>query len=1250
MQRSRQSYTNEMEAEWIVGAGGGGKGGGGAARAPQEATDNLRSIQYARVLHLLGEGEIEGLATPQPLRSIYLDDTPLENPDGTMNFSGAQIEWRTGTPSQPVIAGFATSESESPVGIEVKASTPVTRSYNNANADALRLTIGVPQLLKTNTSNGDVLGTSVQLAIDIQRNGSGWTQIFCDTIHGKTTSRYQRSYRIDLTHRRAGVQGSPHSFDIRVRRLTPDSTSSSVADKFYWESTTEIVEQKLSYPHCALVGIQVDATQFRAIPRVAFDVKLMRVQVPVNYDPLTRSYAGFWNGTFKIAWTDNPAWCLYDLMIHPRYGLGQTITPDLVDKWSLYDIAQYCDELVADGCGGVEPRYTCNVYLQTREEAIKVLQHFASIFNGLVYWRGGMLTVAADKPANPVSLFTAANVIDGAFTYTGTPLNQRHTICLVSWNDPTDRYKQKIEYVEDAEGIALWGIREQSIVAWGCTSRGQAHRTGKWLLLSERYLSELIKFKTGINAALLRPGELFKTADPYRTGVRYGGRLLAASASQVTLDAPVEITAGIAYRLTVILADGTLETRSVAALPGQQTILKLVQAFSSVPPVMAVWALASDQITHEQWRCLSVAEDSEGNVEITGIAHRPDKYAAIENNLLLTPLSTIATTPFTQIAPTELNVLESLYHLSSTVVGSRATFSWLAPKDAVKYKVTAQREADTPLFFDIPLSSVDIQPTQPGKWKFTVVAYNSLGVASPLATLKQTLQGLQAPPADVPSIDYTVEPFAVRLNWQAATDLDLSHYELRRGGDSWETACLITAIKSTSYTLQALPAGNTLFRIKAVDLSDISSIHDNHTLVHIDPAPAPTLTALFKGPNIVLNWNQVAGSFATDRYEIRTGNDWNSATSIAHSYTNTFTEKVSYGGARRYWGVAIDVAGNVGMPAMVDVMVSNPATVSINVEVIDNNVLLRWSDAMTLLPVDRYEIRKGASWALGQQVGDNGNGRFATFFEQAAGTYTYWIVAFDTAGNQSLPASINALVSQPPDYTLRDDFNSTFNGHGVGTWGMDGQLYAPLTNDTWQQHFEQHGWTTPQSQVASGLPHYFQPSIRNAQYEEVIDYGTTLSSTAISVTLTSQILFGDVTVTPTLAVKKEANAIWISYPGQSQIVATDFRFLKVHFDFVASSGNDLIRLSHLNIKLSTKFKNDSGEGIASAADTGGTLVNFATPFIDVSSITVTAKGTSARIAIYDFVDTPYPTHFKVFLYDTDGNRVNGPFSWSAKGV
>ena len=1225
--------------------GGGGKGGGGSARAPQEAPDSLRSIQYARVLHMLGEGEIEGWSTPQPMRSIYLDDTPIENIDGSVNFNGAAIEWRTGTPSQSVIAGFATSESESPVGIEVKASVPVTRSYTNANADALRLTIGVPQLVKSDPSTGDMNGSSIALAIDVQRNGAGWNQVMTDTISGKTTSRYQRSYRIGLAQ-----LGGGGTIDVRVRRLTPDSTSSSLVDKFYWESTTEIVEQKLNYPHCALVGVQVDATQFRSIPRVAFDVRLTRVQVPVNYDPVARTYAGLWNGTFKVAWTDNPAWCLYDLMTHPRYGLGSYVTPALVDKWALYDIARYCDEQVADGHGGWEPRYTCNVYLQTREEAIKVLQHFAGIFNGLVYWSGGALTVAADKPASPLALFTAANVIDGAFAYTGTPMNQRHTVALVTWNDPNDRYRQKIEYVEDADGIALWGIREQQVVAWGCTSRGQAHRVGKWLLLTERYLSELVKLKTGINAAMLRPGDVFKTADPSRAGIRYGGRLIAASTTQVTLDAPVEIASGVSYTLTAMLADGILETRPVAVLPGDQTVLNLAQPFSSMPPIMAIWGLASDIVAHEQWRCIGVAEDSDGNVEVTGVAHRPDKYAAIEQDLILAPLSTVATNPFVQTEPTELNVAESLYYISPAVVGARATFSWLAPKGAVKYKVIAQRETDTPVFFDVPLSSVDVQPTKPGVWKFTVVAYNSLGTASPPATLTQTLLGLQAPPSDVQTMDYVIEPFGVRLNWSVVADLDLSHYEVRQSGNNWATSLLVTTIKSTSYTLKALPAGNTVFRVKAVDTSGVSSLNEASTTVQVQSSAAPTVAAVFKGPNIVLSWNQVTGSFAIDRYEIRVGSDWANATSIANSYTNTFTEKVTYGGNRRYWVAAVDVAGNVGVPSMVEVTVSNPSSVSIKAEIIDNNVLLRWSEATTLLPVDRYEIRKGVSWTIGQQVGDNGNGRFAAFFEQAAGTYTYWIVAFDTAGNESAPASISALVNQPPDYTLRDDFNSTFTGTGVGTWVNDHHLYAPLTSDTWQQHFDSHGWATPQAQVNAGLARYFQPSISNASYEEVIDYGTTLTSTAISVTLTAQVLFGSVTVTPTLYIKKNAGDPWISYPGQSQIVASDFRFVKVRFDFVAGGGDDLIVITNLNIKLSTKLKNDSGDGVAVATDTGGTVMNFAVPFIDVSSITVTAKGTTARIAIYDFVDAPYPTQFKVLLFDSSGNRVNGPFSWSAKGV
>ena len=544
--------------ELIIGAGGGGKGGGGAsARVAQEAPDSLRSKAYARVVDLISEGEIEGLV--DGLQSVYLDDTPIQNADGTTNFSGVTLETRDGTQQQSYVPGFSSVENEVPVGVEIKASQPVVRSITDPDVDAVRIKVSVGQLTNQDTTNGDLNGSAVSFSIDRQVSGGGFVEVINDTISGKTTTKYQRSYYVPLT--------GNGPWEIRVRRVTADSTSSAIQNKTYLDSYTEVVESKLRYPNSALVALRVDASQFSAIPRRSYDMKLLRVRVPVNYDPGTRTYSGVWNGNFKIAWTDNPAWCFYDLVTSTRYGLGGYIPESQVDKWALYRVAQYCDQLVPNGLGGFEPRFTCNLYLQTREQAYKVVQDMASIFRGMVYWSGGAITVTQDAPSDAVYQFAPGNVVDGEFAYQGSSAKARHTVALVTWNDPDDFYRQKVEYVEDAAGIARYGIVQSDVVALGCTARGQAHRVGKWLLFSEQSESEIVTFRTGLEGAVVRPGDIIKVADPVRGGMRLGGRIAAATASTVTLDQ--ELPADLPWRLSVVLPNGTVEERLVGPVSGR---------------------------------------------------------------------------------------------------------------------------------------------------------------------------------------------------------------------------------------------------------------------------------------------------------------------------------------------------------------------------------------------------------------------------------------------------------------------------------------------------------------------------------------------------------------------------------------------------------------------------------------------------------------------------------------------------------
>lgn len=529
----------------IIGFGGGGGkgGGGGGGSTPTEDPDSLRSRSLARIIDLIGEGEIEGFADPSNrFRCIYLDGTPIENSDGSRNFKGVTVASRNGTQNQSYVPGFPAAESEQAVGVKVTQSTPVVRTISSSIYDSVRVTISIPQLTKVNTKTGDTTGTSVRIAIDIQPSGGSWDQVKQDTISGKTTTKYLRSYNIKLT-------GSA-PWNIRVRRITDDSTSTFLADETWFESYTQITSSKLRYPNSAYVAMVIDSQQFSNIPTRGYDMKLMRIRIPSNATVRadgSLTYSGIWDGTFQIAWSTNPAWVFYDLISMNRYGLGDYIAESQIDKWALYQIGQYCDELVPDGFGGTEPRFSCGLlYIQERADAFKVVNDLASIFRGMVYWAGGQITPTQDSPSDPVALFTNANVEGGMFTYQGSSGKTRHTVALVGWNNPQNLYKSEPEYVEDAEGIALYGVTPASVAAVGCTSRGQAHRVGKWMLYTERYETETVSFRSGLSGAIVRPGEVINVADAARAGIRLGGRVVSAGSFNTNLAYNGQATGAVA--------------------------------------------------------------------------------------------------------------------------------------------------------------------------------------------------------------------------------------------------------------------------------------------------------------------------------------------------------------------------------------------------------------------------------------------------------------------------------------------------------------------------------------------------------------------------------------------------------------------------------------------------------------------------------------------------------------------------------
>lgn len=894
----------------IGGSGGGGKDEGGGGRAPVEAPDTLRSIQYAKGLDAVSEGEIEGLV--DGFKSVFLDDTPLQNPDGTFNFSNVIIQQKTGTQSQSYMAGFDGAESENGVGTEVTAAASVTRTITNTDATAVRVTLGFPSLNVRDLTTGDLNGTSVEIAIDVQNNGGGfvpqilrniyssavfsvasgvytntvdstkfnisvnWTPeefrseqtctfqlqyravgdvtwltytthtfsgksadyatslftidtvfnaattnsktfavelaegsyefrvnkttgtrkyvfalqtftnsgaeyggsvaiayaeafvpAYTDVISGKCTSRYQRAYRIELP-----VGGE---WDIRVRRITADSVVTTLQNKTFWDSYTEIVDAKLRYPNTAYFGFKIDSKNFSNIPVRGYEIYGIKVQIPSNYNPLSRVYTGTWDGTFTTAWTDNPAWIFYDIVTNSRYGLGDMIDATQVDKWSLYTIAQYCDEFVPDGFGGIEPRFTCNMYIQTREEAYRVVANMASIFRGIAYWSAGEITVSQDSPSDAVQFFTQANIVGGQFNYSGSSGKVRHTVVLVSWNDPQDGYRSKVEYVADDEAITRYGIVQTEIAAIGCTSRGQANRVGKWLIYSEINETETVSFTAGLDTVFCGVGSVIKTQDPIRSGRRFGGRLLTGStAISIVIDSAITIEADKTYELSVILPDGTIETKSVTNGAGSASTLTVSEAYSDTPLDYAIWVLAANDLIPESWRVVSMTEVEKSQIQITALAYDSRKYDAVEQDLILEPLQTSLVSAAQPSPVDNLTVTETLYLSGLSVVATKAIVSWNSSAGANTYRLEYRLADENPVVINgLTTNTYEIAPIQEGVYTFSVFAVNALGRRSQASTTTETIYGKTTPPNDVTDFNMVALSGYAHLTWAQSTDLDV---------------------------------------------------------------------------------------------------------------------------------------------------------------------------------------------------------------------------------------------------------------------------------------------------------------------------------------------------------------------------------------------------------------------------------------------------------------------------------------------
>lgn len=822
-----------------AGGGGGGKGGGRSSRTPIEADDTLQSEQFAHVLDLLCEGEIEGL--DDGTRSIFLDDTPVSNADGSYNFQNFVIVTRNGTQAQsyiPVPAGAGNIEVEQNVGVKVENGTPITRQITDNNVDRARVTINVPSLQKI-TDDGDILGHSVSLRIDIQYNGGGFNTYLSDTISGKSSSLYQRDYLIE-------IDGS-FPVDIRVIRTSDNESSAKRSSDIFWSAYTEIQDEKLRYPNSALMGLRFSAKQFSSVPTRKYLIRGMKVKIPSNatVDTTTHlgriTYSGTWDGTFQAAtWTNDPAWCLYDLLIDQRrYGVG--VDESTLDKFDFFSVSQYCNQLVDDGKGGQEPRFSLNILINSRDEVFNVIQQLTSVFRGIAYYGAGSLVLRQDKPTDAQYLLGPANVVDGLFTYTGTAEKTRHTCATVGWQSYDNNGEVEYEYVEDAEAVAKYGIINKDIRALGCYSQGQAHRLGKWTLLSEKNITESCSFAVAIDSGIvITPGMVVDIADPLRAGTRRSGRVSSATTTVITVDSDTNLSVNLAASptISVMMPTGLVETKTISSISG--TAITVSEAFSEAPNAAAVWLIQTSDIQSQQFRVVSVADNNDGTVGVTALAYNESIYNAVEQDVSLTPrdITNLSGIP---AAPEGLSGTEFLYQEGQTV-HTGFDLSWSHSRLNVnEFEVKYRIDNDNFEQITTASPSVTLRALRAGTLTVQIIAKNYLGKQSGTASGTFTLLGKTEVPGDVQNL--SIEPISAnsaRLRWDQTVDLDvkvnglvhIKHSNLTDGSATWPNSVdLIPAVSGNS-TEAIVPLVEGEILVKFED--DLGNKSTNATSVLVD--------------------------------------------------------------------------------------------------------------------------------------------------------------------------------------------------------------------------------------------------------------------------------------------------------------------------------------------------------------------------------------------------------------------------------
>ena len=834
---------------------------------PSTAKDNLDSIAYVNIIDLLCEGEIQGFATPSKegytrdgadwnkalLKDIYANDTPILRADADINslqdtdynFQDVEISARYGTNDQSALTEFNQVETETSVGVVVEKDTPITRTITDTDTDTVRVTISIPALQKFQ-DNGDIVGSSIQLEIQIAENGGAFSTAMADTIKGRTNDLYQRDYEVSL-------KGKAFPVDLRVVRITADSNSPKVANAFTWSSFTQIVARKMRYPNSACVGLRLSAQQFPSIPSRSYRIRGLKVQLPSNATVDATNgrvtYAGIWNGTFGAAqWCSDPAWCLYALLTNTRWGFGQHIDAAQIDKWSFYQASIYSNTLVDDGFGGKEPRFQCNVNIQTLDQAYNLINELCSVFRAMPFWSTGALTVAQDTPQDATFQFNQSNVIEGSFSYSTADISTRFNSVTVSYFDMGTR-DAAFEIVEDDDLIAKYGFNSTEISAFACTSRGQARRLGRWLIYSNNNEAETISFAVSIDAGTLcRPGQIIEVADPMRAGVRRGGRVTSATTTTVTVDNATasDIPSTATASLGVILPDGRMESRPITAVSGRT--ITVDPAFSAAPTTNSVWIAQDNAVQTSTWRVLGVNEDSDGTFGVTALSYNSSKYAYVENG------ETLQTRDITNLnviypGPNNLSHALQLYNLNGQAK-VKIVLSWDVVVGATAYKVRFRADDDNWAEQIVQTgTSFEILDARVAIYEIEVGSLNAALKQTGVSKLTLASSGKSTPPADVTGV--TILPAddgTALLRWNLSTDLDvvlggnvLIRHSNVLSGATWEDAQSIVDAVSGNSTERRVALLEGTYLLKFADVEGNRSVNATSVIVDL-PALFPRLS------------------------------------------------------------------------------------------------------------------------------------------------------------------------------------------------------------------------------------------------------------------------------------------------------------------------------------------------------------------------------------------------------------------------